>query len=69
MPSPHIRDLAGLRTPVIMVADTSGVIAQAGQSRFQIPETGLEILDTARMVQHQYADLALALRTAGGRRC
>ena len=30
------------------------VLAQAGQSRFQIPETGLEVLDTARMVQRQY---------------
>ena len=36
------------------------VLAQAGQSRFQIPETGLEILDTARMVQRQYAGLDLA---------
>ena len=36
------------------------VIAQARQTRFQIPETGIEILDTARLVQKQYASLALA---------
>jgi predicted nucleic acid-binding protein len=40
------------------------VFAQAGQSRFQIPDTGLEILDTARMVQRQYAGLDLDLADA-----
>jgi uncharacterized protein len=40
------------------------VLAQAGQSRFQIPETGLEVLDTARMVQRQYASLDLDLADA-----
>jgi predicted nucleic acid-binding protein len=36
------------------------VVTQAGRSRFQIPETGLEVLDTARMGQGQYASLDLA---------
>jgi predicted nucleic acid-binding protein len=36
------------------------VIAEARQTRFQIPETGIEILDTARLVQKQYASLDLA---------
>ena len=40
------------------------VLTQAGQSRFQIPETGLEVLDTARMVQRQYAGLDLDLADA-----
>jgi predicted nucleic acid-binding protein len=40
------------------------VIAQARQLRFQIPETGLEILDTAHQVQRQYADLDLDLADA-----
>ena len=40
------------------------VIAQARQLRFQIPETGLEILDTARQVQRQYASLDLGLADA-----
>lgn len=40
------------------------VLTQAGQSRFQIPETGLEVLDTARMVQRQYANLDLDLADA-----
>jgi uncharacterized protein len=40
------------------------VIAQARQLRFQIPETGLEILGTARLVQHQYASLGLDLADA-----
>lgn len=40
------------------------VLAQARQSRFQIPETGLEVLDTARMVQRQYASLDLDLDLA-----
>jgi predicted nucleic acid-binding protein len=40
------------------------VIAQARQLRFQIPETGLEILDTARQVQRQYASLDLDLADA-----
>jgi uncharacterized protein with PIN domain len=38
------------------------VLAQAGQSRFQIPETGLEVLDTAHMVQRQYAGLETSAR-------
>ena len=36
------------------------ILAQARQLRFQIPETGLGILDTARLVQQQYAGLDLA---------
>jgi predicted nucleic acid-binding protein len=40
------------------------ILAQARQSRFHIPETGLEILDTARVVQHQYASLDLDLDLA-----
>jgi predicted nucleic acid-binding protein len=40
------------------------VLAQAGRSRFQIPETGLEVLDTARMVQRQNASLDLDLADA-----
>jgi len=40
------------------------VLDQAGQSRFQIPETGLEVLGTARMVQRQYARLDLDLADA-----
>ena len=40
------------------------VLTQAGRSRFQIPETGLEVLDTARMVQRQYAGLDLDLADA-----
>jgi predicted nucleic acid-binding protein len=40
------------------------VIAQARQLRFQIPEVGLEVLDTARAVQRQYADLDLDLADA-----
>jgi uncharacterized protein len=40
------------------------VIAQAREMRFQIPETGIEILDTARLVQKQYASLDLDLADA-----
>jgi uncharacterized protein len=40
------------------------VIAQARQTRFQIPETGIEILDIARLVQKRYADLDLDLADA-----
>jgi uncharacterized protein len=40
------------------------VIAGTRQMRFQIPETGLEILDTARLVQQRYADLDLDLADA-----
>jgi uncharacterized protein len=40
------------------------VIAQARQGRFQIPETGIEILETARLVQKQYASLDLDLADA-----
>jgi uncharacterized protein len=40
------------------------VLAQARQLRFQIAETGIEILDTARVVQQQYAGLDLDLADA-----
>jgi uncharacterized protein len=40
------------------------LIAQARQLRFQVPETSIEILDTARMVQKQYASLDLDLAGA-----
>jgi predicted nucleic acid-binding protein len=40
------------------------ILTQARLSRFQIPETGLETLDTARAVQHQYASLDLDLADA-----
>jgi predicted nucleic acid-binding protein len=40
------------------------ILAQARQLRFQIPETSLEILDTARLVQQQYASLDLDLADA-----
>jgi predicted nucleic acid-binding protein len=40
------------------------ILAQARQLRFQIPETGLEILCTARLVQQQYASLDLDLADA-----
>jgi len=40
------------------------ILAQARQLRFQIPETGLEILDTARLVQRQYASLDLNMADA-----
>jgi uncharacterized protein len=40
------------------------VLAQARQTRFQIPETGIEILETARLVQKQYASLDLDLADA-----
>lgn len=40
------------------------VIAQARETRFQIPETGIEILDAARLVQKQYASLDLDLADA-----
>ena len=36
-------------------------VASARLLRFQIPETGLEILDTARLVTQQYASLGLDL--------
>ena len=40
------------------------ILTQARQLRFQIPETGTEILDTARLVQQQYASLDLDLADA-----
>ena len=40
------------------------ILGQARQSRFQIPETGLGILDTARLVQQRYASLDLDLADA-----
>jgi uncharacterized protein len=40
------------------------ILRQVGQSRFQIPETGLEILGTARLIQQRYASLDLDLADA-----
>ncbi len=40
------------------------ILAQARLLRFQIPETGLKILDSARLVQQQYASLDLDLADA-----
>lgn len=40
------------------------ILAQARRLRFQIPETGTEILATARLVQRRYADLDLDLADA-----
>ena len=40
------------------------ILAQIRQSRFQVPETGLEILDTARLVQQRYTSLDLDLADA-----
>jgi predicted nucleic acid-binding protein len=40
------------------------VLAQTRQQRFQIAQTGIEILDTARVVQQQYAGLDLDLADA-----
>jgi uncharacterized protein len=40
------------------------VLAQARQLRFQIPETSIEILDAARMIQKQYSGLDLDLADA-----
>ena len=40
------------------------ILAQARQLRFQLPETGIEILDTARLIQQQYAGLDLDLADA-----
>ena len=40
------------------------ILAQARLLRFQIPETGLAILDTARLIQQQYASLDLDLDLA-----
>jgi uncharacterized protein len=40
------------------------ILIQARTSRFQIPETGLAILETARRVQRQYASLGLDLADA-----
>ncbi len=40
------------------------IIDQLRQSRFQVPETGLETLTTARLVQQQYAGLDLDLADA-----
>ena len=40
------------------------ILTQARQLRFRIPETGLAILDTARLVQQQYASLDLDLADA-----
>ncbi len=40
------------------------ILGQVRQSRFQIPETGIETLSTARLVQQQYAGLDLDLADA-----
>ncbi len=40
------------------------IVDQVGQSRFQIPETGLETLTAARLVQQQYTGLDLDLADA-----
>jgi uncharacterized protein len=40
------------------------ILAQARLERFQIPETNLEILGTARLVQQQYGSLDLDLADA-----
>ena len=40
------------------------ILAQVRQARFQIPETGLDILDTSRLIQLQYASLDLDLADA-----
>jgi uncharacterized protein len=40
------------------------ILGQARQQRFQIADTGIEILDTARVVQQQYAALELDLADA-----
>ncbi|MGH3121052.1 MAG: type II toxin-antitoxin system VapC family toxin [Trebonia sp.] len=40
------------------------IIDQLGQSRFQIPEAGLETLTAARLVQQRYAGLDLDLADA-----
>jgi uncharacterized protein len=40
------------------------ILAQVRQTRFQIPETGLDILDTSRLIQQQYASLDLDLADA-----
>ena len=40
------------------------ILTQARLLRFQIPETGLAILDTARLIQQQYASLDLDLTDA-----
>lgn len=40
------------------------VLAQARQLRFQIPETGIDVLGTARLIQRRYAGLDLDLADA-----
>jgi predicted nucleic acid-binding protein len=40
------------------------ILTQARLLRFQIPKTGLAILDTARLIQQQYASLDLDLADA-----
>ena len=40
------------------------ILTQARRSRFQIPHTGLEILETERVVQNQYDGLGLDLADA-----
>lgn len=40
------------------------ILGQTSLTRFQVPSTGTQILDTARMVQRQYASLDLDLADA-----
>jgi uncharacterized protein len=40
------------------------ILARVRQTRFQIPDTGLDILDTSRLIQQQYASLDLDLADA-----
>jgi uncharacterized protein len=50
--------------PVARTTIIDFVIAQSRLLRFQIPDTSIEVLDTARMVQRQYAGLELDLADA-----
>ena len=50
---------SGARTMII-----DFVLGQARRLRFQLPETSLEILETARLVQRRYASLDLDLADA-----
>jgi len=47
--------------PLARTAIIDFILAQARLERFQIPETNLEILHTARLVQQQYGSLDLDL--------
>jgi uncharacterized protein len=50
--------------PLARTAIIDFILAQARLERFQIPETSLEILSTARLVQRQYGSLDLDLADA-----